>query len=486
MRHLILVDNPDAWPKVAQDVEVVATQQYLTDPSFATDARAKVVNLDRTYQYQSVGYYASLLASARGHKVIPSVSSILDLRSRAALRLVSERLEPLLRKLLADFPEDKFTIESYFGRASDERFARIARALFGQLQVPLLKAQFIRRRGEWRLKSASPIRPEELDEPNRQLVMELVSTFFSRGAPRPRVEHFRYDLAILVNPREETPPSNAQALSRFAKAAAGLGLGVDLIERDDFARIAEYDALFIRETTAVDHHTYRFARRAAMEGLVVMDDPDSILRCTNKVFLAELLARHNIPHPRSRVLDKSGVERTASEFGFPCILKIPDGAFSKGVVRIGDRESFVAHAKRMLEDSELILVQEYVPTDFDWRIGVLNKEPLFACKYFMARGHWQIYNHGRKRGGVGDHECVPIPDVPPAVLRAAVGAASAIGDGLYGVDLKEIDGQPSIIEVNDNPNIDGGVEDEVLGAALYEKIMRVFLDRILARKGMRP
>ncbi len=49
--------------------------------------------------------------------------------------------------------------------------------------------------------------------------------------------------------------------------------------------------LFIRETTYVDHHSFRFSRRAEAEGLVVIDDPQSILRCTNKVFLAEAFAR---------------------------------------------------------------------------------------------------------------------------------------------------------------------------------------------------
>ena len=35
-----------------------------------------------------------------------------------------------------------------------------------------------------------------------------------------------------------------------------------------------------------------------------------------------------------------------------------------------------------------------------------------------------------------------------------------------------------VIEVNDNPNIDAGIEDHVLGDELYERIMRVFVDRL--------
>jgi glutathione synthase/RimK-type ligase-like ATP-grasp enzyme len=82
------------------------------------------------------------------------------------------------------------------------------------------------------------------------------------------------------------------------KAAASVGINARLITHQDAARLLEFDALFIRETTAVNHHTYRLARRAQHEGLVVIDDPLSILRCTNKVFLAELLQKNKISTPR--------------------------------------------------------------------------------------------------------------------------------------------------------------------------------------------
>src|SRR5690606_41193599 len=111
--------------------------------------------------------------------------------------------------------------------------------------------------------------------------------FAGRRTNVPRRAAARFDLAILVNPEEAEPPSNAKALKRFIRAAEDVGLNAELIERDDYARLAEFDALFIRETTAVNHHTYRFARRAASEGLVVIDDPASIVKCTNKVYLAE-------------------------------------------------------------------------------------------------------------------------------------------------------------------------------------------------------
>ena len=61
-----------------------------------------------------------------------------------------------------------------------------------------------------------------------------------------------------------------------------------------------------------------------------------------------------------------------------------------------------------------------------------------------------------------------------------------IGNGLYGVDLKELKGRCSIIEVNDNPSIDSGVEDEMLRDYLYERIIEVFEKRIEAMREGRP
>jgi glutathione synthase/RimK-type ligase-like ATP-grasp enzyme len=71
---------------------------------------------------------------------------------------------------------------------------------------------------------------------------------------------------------------------------------------------------------------------------------------------------------------------------------------------------------------------------------------------------------------------------PRGLLRTALRAANAIGDGLYGVDIKERDGRFLVMEVNDNPNIDWHVEDKVLGEGLYTAIMEVFRERVERRK----
>ncbi len=135
----------------------------------------------------------------------------------------------------------------------------------------------------------------------------------------------------------------------------------------------------------------------------------------------------------------------------------------------------------MFTYSALVLAQEYLYTEFDWRVGVLNNRVIYACKYHMAKNHWQIYNHGAKRFLEGGWETLPTFEVPKMVLDAALKACSIIGRSLYGVDIKQNGDQVYVIEVNDNPNIDHDVEDRYLGNELYMLIMQEFANRLEQR-----
>jgi glutathione synthase/RimK-type ligase-like ATP-grasp enzyme len=103
------------------------------------------------------------------------------------------------------------------------------------------------------------------------------------------------------------------------------------VTRRQLAELAEYDGLFIRDTTSIDNHTYRFARRAWQEGMPVIDAPISMIRCTNKVFLMELLAQHQVSTPPTMLADAGDLPRAMDELGLPLVVKIPDGSFSRGV-----------------------------------------------------------------------------------------------------------------------------------------------------------
>lgn len=70
---------------------------------------------------------------------------------------------------------------------------------------------------------------------------------------------------------------------------------------------------------------------------------------------------------------------------------------------------------------------------------------------------------------------------PPAVVEVATQAASLIGSGLYGVDVKETENGAFVVEINDNPNIDAGLEDAVLKDDLYRAILGELVERLEKR-----
>lgn len=481
MPTLIVVNNPDNWPLAVPGVDLVAARTYLTDPSYNDLKSAKVFNLCRSYAYQDLGYYVSLLAEARGHRPVPNVATIQDMKSPALARVLTWDIEEVIHQSLKPIQSRDFTLSIYFGRSLAKRYDRLARQLFNLFQAPLLRAYFMRDEGEdWVLSSIGPIPASEIPESHREFVIKAATEYFAHRGHRPRAtQNPRYDMAILYDPEERLAPSDDKAIDRFEKAANKLGISTELITRDDFGRLAEFDALFIRMTTQVNHFTYRFARRAAAEGLVVIDDPVSISRCTNKVYLAELMDHHDIPTPKTLIVHRDNVDKVAPTLGLPCVLKQPDSSFSQGVIKVHDEAQLERELDRFLEDSELVVAQEFLPTDFDWRVGVLDKKPLYVCKYHMAKNHWQIVRRdARGETFYGKVDTLSVEEAPKKVVDLALKAANTIGDGLYGVDLKQSGDRIYVIEVNDNPNINTGYEDRVLKQELYDHIMNVFLQRL--------
>lgn len=308
----------------------------------------------------------------------------------------------------------------------------------------------------------------------------------SKGRNKNKIINF--NLAVLCKPAVKPAPSSLSTIRYFAKIASDLGVAVHQIDVNDFDRLNQFDGLWIRQTTSITNMTFAFAARAKALRIPVIDDYLSILICCNKIPQMSLLSEQGIKSPPTVLVSSDyfldGIDRISkSPFGYPLVVKIPDGAFGHGMYKVDSLDDLGRALTKLFSQSQTVLVQPFLKSDFDWRIGVLGGKPLFACEYHFARGHWQIIKHypdGKQREG--SHYTKSLDEVPFKVLDLAVRATKALGgDGLYGVDIKEINNELIVMEVNDNPNLEHGIEDQIGGDEIWLKLAQWFLDRKLVK-----
>ena len=486
MTWVVLTGRQNNLDQAATPHKVITNRDYLAHPALFRGQRPKVINLSNSYAYQSRGYYASLLASSRGHRVIPTVETMIDLSERKLYEHALPELELALNKCRKDlggaFPAK---VAVFFGIGPSRAWDRFARLLFDWFRAPALEVSIADDAGWASIRKIGFCSLGRMGKEAKKHFLACMDVYTAREWRDSKARTpARYTFATLVNPQEELPPSEISSLRHWARIAEKMGVEVEPITKKDLARLANYDALFIRETTSISNHTYRFARRAQQEGMPVIDDPLSMIRCTNKVYLNELMTANQVPVPPTVIIaGPADFEVAAETLGFPLVLKIPDSSFSRGVRKCANVEELRQLATEWMDDSDLLIAQKFIPTEFDWRVGVLGGQPLFAVHYLMAKKHWQIVNH--KVNGKPDQGGIrtfTLKDTPQYVVDTAVKAARCIGEGLYGVDLKETKEGIFVIEVNDNPNLDHGCEDTGEKDEVWVRLTQWFLDR-LERQG---
>ncbi|MCK9580241.1 MAG: ATP-grasp domain-containing protein [Methanoregula sp.] len=278
-------------------------------------------------------------------------------------------------------------------------------------------------------------------------------------------------LGIFVDRKTMSNAEQLTALIRCRDVAENMGHNAEFLFPVDINRIPHMDALFIRTRTDPMNIAYVAAQMAAFHGIPVIDDPGSIRVCSDKINMYSHLIKKQVSIPRTVFLSKHDltekcVTRLFDTLGTPLILKEPSTSFSLRVEKVCDMDTFFHVARRFIKLSDWIVVQQYVESTYDWRIGVLGGRLLYVCKYTIPQETFKI------QASVNGHivycgvQSVPEHDVPPHVIALGIDAANAIGNGLYGVDIKNSNGDACVIEVNDNPSIESGEDNcypEVFG-----------------------
>jgi len=284
-------------------------------------------------------------------------------------------------------------------------------------------------------------------------------------------------IACFVEKYNFSDPREEGALRNFRLAAEEQNHEFHFLFREDINDIPKYNAVFIRATTDPLFTSYIVSKTAWELGLKVIDDPESITICANKIHQYALFEKHRVPYIPTVFLNKDELHRKKindifDTLGKPVVIKAPYTSFSRYVEKAACETSFREIAKRYFKKSDTVAIQKFTPTQFDWRIGVLNDQVLYTCKYMIPKGRWK---HGAKLRGKptviwGRTVSMKKQNTPLRLRETALKACRAVGKGLYGVDVKEVDGEFVVVEVNDNPSIYAGYED-LRDRDIYSKII---------------
>ncbi|HET7611367.1 MAG TPA: RimK-like ATPgrasp N-terminal domain-containing protein, partial [Rhodanobacteraceae bacterium] len=179
-RLAIVVEKASDWGSYYPSDNVVTAMQYLREP-VGGDERTHVINLCRSYKYLGIGHYVSLLGEARGHRVIPSVRTISDLRKRALYNLDVEDLNQKLAHFLPAGGQDTtdLGILVYFGVTSYPALQDLARQVFETFPCPLLRIEFERDR-VWQISAIKPVGLHTLDDAQEDTFAQALDAFSKR------------------------------------------------------------------------------------------------------------------------------------------------------------------------------------------------------------------------------------------------------------------------------------------------------------------
>ena len=268
-------------------------------------------------------------------------------------------------------------------------------------------------------------------------------------------------LGIFVDKQTFSNSEQLNALIRCRDVAEKLGHNVDFIFPVDINKIPNIDALFIRARTDPMNAAYVASQMANFYSIPVIDDPRSIQICSDKINMYSQLIKNNVSIPQTIFLSKKDlnsnrISELFDQLGTPLILKEPSTSFSIRVEKVHNATEFFQIAKRFIKLSDWIVVQQYIESKYDWRIGTLNGKLLYACKYIIPTDTFKIQAQVNGHLVYCGVESIKFKNIPPNVIQLGLDAGNAIGNGLYGVDIKNDNGQAYVIEVNDNPSIESG------------------------------
>ena len=210
--------------------------------------------------------------------------------------------------------------------------------------------------------------------------------------------------------------------------------------------------------------------------ICVVNSRQSINICTDKFRTSLRLADYGIKQPKTVLVndpEKAVLAFDKLDSKFPVIMKTLRGSKGVGVLFVESEkslDSIVQLIYKQDEDTDLLL-QEYIPTDYDVRVLVLGGKVLATMKRPVIEGDFRSnVSQGSKP------EKIKLTEIE---IEASLLAAKAVNGVWTAVDFipsknREKD-PPFVIEVNSSPGTEG--IEEASGQNISKEIIQFFADK---------
>ena len=185
----------------------------------------------------------------------------------------------------------------------------------------------------------------------------------------------------------------------------------------------------------------------------VLNTFDVARTCGNKMFMTLLLAKHNVPTPKTYFsFSSSSALENLEKVGYPLVIKPIIGSWGRGVLPLKDRDTVDALFEiREITDSphdRIYYLQEMVkrpPRDI--RVITVGDRPI-AAMYRKSTGGFKT----NIALGADPEIC----EITKEIEDAAVKASKAMGGGILGIDMMEDEEKGIVVhEVNNTVEFKG-------------------------------
>jgi len=265
---------------------------------------------------------------------------------------------------------------------------------------------------------------------------------------------------------EDAP--EAHEISRFLETGKRRGITLDVLQPKDFELIvttdrdwrAEYaggklsrpDFIIPRTGAETSYFTLAVLRQFERMGVTMINGPEAVEACADKLQTLQLLSASGLPIPRT-ILAKFpvDVDVIGRELGFPVVVKTLRSTRGAGVVLCQDREQFHSFVSLLgdANPSADFIFQKYIRSSHgrDVRLLVIGDRIIATMERRSRDGG---FKSNISLGGYG----VSISP-PPEMADLALKAARALRLDIAGIDVLYDEGGYRICEANSSPGFEG-------------------------------